>query len=56
VSSSNALTQLASIYSQVIILRDLQLSSISENAWTLGISELNLKPPTAWSTADATST
>jgi len=38
-----ALTLLPILYSQVFILRDLQLLSISETARTLGISALNVK-------------
>jgi len=38
-----ALTLLPVLYSQVFILRDLQLLSISETARILGISELNVK-------------
>jgi RNA polymerase sigma-70 factor, ECF subfamily len=38
-----AVTLLPALYSDVFILRDLQLLSISETARTLGISELNVK-------------
>ena len=38
-----ALTGLPSVYSQVLILRDLHMFSISETARTLGISETNVK-------------
>lgn len=38
-----ALTLLPALYTDVFILRDLQLLSISETARTLGISELNVK-------------
>jgi RNA polymerase sigma-70 factor (ECF subfamily) len=38
-----ALTGLPSLYSRVVILRDLQMLSISETARALGISETNVK-------------